>query len=181
MFDFDYFGRRMKQREAKGGIARLDVYEDSEGYKTVGWGHKVTPADNLELGDQISMDRAIEFFEKDLSAALSITNDAPWIVNLPAPKRFVMHDMAFNMGYAKLKGTVPKGFKNFFHNMKMYSQYRTGHLKKYYSERAAAEMKMVDPFGGDRSTTRYWNQTGTRAKENYKYILDDSIPLMEYP
>lgn len=45
---------------------RLTVYKDSEGYLTVGYGHKVVAADNLKLGDTITSSRADTFFDADL-------------------------------------------------------------------------------------------------------------------
>lgn len=54
---------------------RRTVYEDSEGFLTVGIGHKVLPTDNLKLGSKISDARVIDFFEKDFSIALNAALD----------------------------------------------------------------------------------------------------------
>jgi hypothetical protein len=177
--DVDYFRRRMKQREVKGGIVRLDVHDDGFGNPTVGYGHKVTTADNLEIGDKITEKQADLFFENDIAYALNIIEDAPWIATLPENKRFVMHDMAYNMGYAKLKGTVEKGFPNFFAMMHMYSQSTTDDVRKYYAERAASELKYRNPTKGNMQLTDYYQQVKTRAYENYDYILNGT-DLMEY-
>lgn len=44
---------------------RLDVYKDTKGILTVGYGHKVLPSDNLKYGQVISMQRVDELFKKD--------------------------------------------------------------------------------------------------------------------
>ena len=49
---------------------RPDVYRDSEGFLTVGVGHKVTPADHLKLGDKPGDARIGDFLRRDAAAAL---------------------------------------------------------------------------------------------------------------
>jgi hypothetical protein len=44
---------------------RTTVYSDSRGLPTVGIGHLVVPADNLQLDDVISMDRVNALFASD--------------------------------------------------------------------------------------------------------------------
>lgn len=50
--------------------SRPDVYRDSRGFLTVGVGHKVTPADHLELGDKPGDARIGDFLRSDAAAAL---------------------------------------------------------------------------------------------------------------
>jgi len=52
----------------------LQVYVDSKGYPTVGFGHKVLPSDHLKVGDTITADRAREFSKKNLAEAESAIN-----------------------------------------------------------------------------------------------------------
>lgn len=47
------------------------VYLDSLNVPTVGIGHKVTPADNLRVGDRISNARIEQLFEKDFAPAFA--------------------------------------------------------------------------------------------------------------
>jgi lysozyme len=47
------------------------VYRDSLGKPTVGIGHLVLPADNLQVGDQITDARVSAFFQADGAAALA--------------------------------------------------------------------------------------------------------------
>lgn len=73
---------------------RDDVYLDTEGYPTVGIGHKVLPADKLKVGDRISAAQKEAFFEADSKAALSaakaqmrlagIKDDDPFVAPLAA-------------------------------------------------------------------------------------------------
>ena len=44
----------------------VKVYDDGYGIPTVGFGHKVLPADNLRIGDVISVEPARGFFEVNL-------------------------------------------------------------------------------------------------------------------
>lgn len=48
---------------------RLTVYLDPVGLPTVGYGHLVRPADNLKVGDVITLERAVELLRSDLSNA----------------------------------------------------------------------------------------------------------------
>lgn len=48
---------------------RLDVYQDSLGFLTVGIGHKVLVSDNLKFGDKITPERAWQFFHADVAKA----------------------------------------------------------------------------------------------------------------
>jgi lysozyme len=50
---------------------RTTVYADSRGLPTVGIGHLVIPADNLRLGDVISMERVNALFAVDGAGALT--------------------------------------------------------------------------------------------------------------
>ncbi|MCL2336930.1 MAG: lysozyme [Firmicutes bacterium] len=45
---------------------RLTVYYDINNHLTVGYGHKVLPADNLKLNDTITIAQADQFFENDV-------------------------------------------------------------------------------------------------------------------
>lgn len=61
MDGFEAFKKHVASREGY----KLEVYEDSLGKPTVGYGHLVLPGDNLKTGDKITADQADEFFEKD--------------------------------------------------------------------------------------------------------------------
>lgn len=61
----------VKQLIRKAEGRRTKVYLDSVNVPTVGYGHKVVPADHLKLGDEISPERAEEFFRADVATALA--------------------------------------------------------------------------------------------------------------
>lgn len=48
---------------------RYTVYRDVAGFPTVGIGHLIRPADNLQVGDRISDQQALDFLDKDLVIA----------------------------------------------------------------------------------------------------------------
>lgn len=47
------------------------VYKDTEGYLTVGIGHKVLSTDGLKLGDKISDEKVESLFKKDMDTAFA--------------------------------------------------------------------------------------------------------------
>ncbi len=57
------------------GAPAPKVYKDGAGNLTVGWGHKVTAADHLKLGDTIKTDQAQKLFDSDLSSKESTVRD----------------------------------------------------------------------------------------------------------
>ena len=67
----DAMKNKIKQSEGLPGTKgdpALKVYKDGAGNLTVGWGHKVTAADGLKLGDTIKTDQAQKMFDSDLSS-----------------------------------------------------------------------------------------------------------------
>ena len=58
------FREFLKDAEVAEGYEHT-VYRDTLGYLTVGIGHRVTPADNLKVGDSIDDARIVALFRKD--------------------------------------------------------------------------------------------------------------------
>jgi lysozyme len=81
----------------------LTVYADKFGISTVGFGHKVLPADNLKLGDEIDMARAIALYNADRAEAIRccglLFGDA--FVTYPDVIQVVIADIIFNMGLSR--------------------------------------------------------------------------------
>ena len=106
---------------------RDSVYRDTEGHPTAGYGHKITPQDNLNVGDPISREKANEWFRSDVQQA---TQDARRVLGeqywnqLSPNRRDVLINMAYNLG-----GTGLSGFR------RMLSAVRNGDYNT-----AAAEM-----------------------------------------
>lgn len=73
---------------------RLDVYPDTRDRATVGIGHLVLDADNLDVGDSITQDQCDAFFRKDAmgamdaaqrqmaEAGISSANFLPWLASV---------------------------------------------------------------------------------------------------
>jgi len=76
------------------------VYMDSEGYLTCGWGHC------LRLGTKVPVVVSEAFFEADLATAVSDYLRLPKKLtdNLNIPRKRVIVEMIFNLGFAKLQG-----------------------------------------------------------------------------
>ncbi|NUM25566.1 MAG: hypothetical protein HUU49_02970 [Candidatus Buchananbacteria bacterium] len=86
------------------------AYRDSLGNLTIGYGHLVTGADNINEGDCISSERANELFEDDYQDAIDdavgfVGGEANWN-QLDADRRTVLVDMAFNLGGGGLDSFV---------------------------------------------------------------------------
>ena len=100
------------------------VYLDSKGIETVGYGHRVTKVDKLELGDKVSAKRCADWFWADLGLA---TNQAMAIlvpIHHPPDVLHVVTCMIYQMGYT--------GTKDFKRTMKL--------IKKQRYAMAAVEM-----------------------------------------
>jgi GH24 family phage-related lysozyme (muramidase) len=82
--------------------ARLTVYRDVAGNPTVGVGHLVTPADNLQVGDRISEDQVLDFLEKDLGTAQQAVRHLVGELPLYQNEYDALVDLAFNVGEGNL-------------------------------------------------------------------------------
>ncbi len=157
---------RFQLKEDEG--LRRDVYPDTEGFLTVGRGHRLTP-DELELykeGDIISDDKQIEaWFQEDMKIAVAKT-EALLPKNAPDELFDIVTNMVFNMGSGKdavnsradgLGGTVEKGtgVRGFAGMLKAI---RAGDF-----ELAAKEMEWVDPADHAKGNTKWYRQTKGRA------------------
>jgi lysozyme len=78
---------------------RLQVYADSRGLPTVGVGHRVTPADQLRLGDWITPERCARLFDADLDRTIAgcVERIAGWEI-FPEEVQTILLNMAFNLG-----------------------------------------------------------------------------------
>ena len=76
---------------------RLDVYLDSAGLPTVGYGHLITPADGLKPGDHITPQQAEALLEADMRTAVTAV-DAGVKVALTENQRAALISFVFNVG-----------------------------------------------------------------------------------
>ena len=92
------FLAQLKRHEGE----RLAAYLDSVGVLTVGVGHncEASPVPGVNKpGDKISRKESDELLLFDIqSHAASLLNRLPWILELSAPRRAVLLNMAFNLG-----------------------------------------------------------------------------------
>ena len=80
---------------------RDHVYIDTEGFRTIGWGHKVVHEDNFEEGKTYSKEELQEVFDNDLRKALGLArqlmeeND---VRDLPTLAQHTITEMVFQLG-----------------------------------------------------------------------------------
>lgn len=90
---------------------RLDVYSDTRGFLTVGYGHKIVPNDQLSVNDKITQEKADDIFNHDffwvISKVRQIIIDFD---NKPENVQIACCDMAFNNGIAGFQK-----YKKFIH------------------------------------------------------------------
>jgi len=92
----EYTKRLIKKHEG----LRLEVYKDSQGFITVGYGHA------LHVGSKITGQMAEDFFEMDVHLAWfdSIKFEHTYKLDLDPVRRCIIVNMIFNMGYRKVCG-----------------------------------------------------------------------------
>ena len=77
----------------------LTVYNDGDGYPTVGIGHLVVVGDHLNLGDTITEDQCQQFFVNDVGRAIEgVTMLVPHAVFVPKKIYCGLVNMCFNLG-----------------------------------------------------------------------------------
>jgi len=80
---------------------RDHVYMDTEGFRTIGWGHKVVHEDNFEDGKTYTKEELQEVFDNDLRKALGLArqlmeeND---VRDLPTTAQHTITEMCFQLG-----------------------------------------------------------------------------------
>lgn len=84
---------------------RLEVYVDSRGFRTIGWGHRLLGPGLPAAVATITAEGAERLFERDMArarnAAADWLDDAPGRLAVPAlsgPRAAAVVDMAFNLG-----------------------------------------------------------------------------------
>lgn len=143
---------------------KLKVYLDSEGYPTVGHGHKIdadSPEDirNLEVGDSITNERADQLFEQDFSEHLFAAQQLPGFFDGSKRQQAALIDLTFNMG------------PNFLDNFPMMS----GALEEGDFDEAARQLEFADPDNRPGVKSDYVNMTGRRSAPILDLLRDEGV------
>lgn len=100
----DAFAKRMiKVHEGK----RLDVYLDSRGFPTVGYGHLIdsgSPVKDLSVGDTITQAKADELFDEDYEHHKKFAEKISGFAQASGEQKAAVIDLTFNMGPAWADG-----------------------------------------------------------------------------
>lgn len=97
--------QQMKEALAEEEGVRLTVYRDVAGYPTVGVGHLVTPRDNLNVGDRITYERALELLEDDLREAEKGVRNLVGDLVLYQNEFDALVDLVYNVGAGNVSDT----------------------------------------------------------------------------
>lgn len=144
-------GEMIKKHEGKS----LDVYRDSRGKKTVGYGHLIdadSPEDirNLKVGETISEERAEELFSEDYAYHARAAENIPGFSKASETQQEALIDLTFNMG--------PSWHKDF---PKFAKAFEAGDY-----EQAAKELEDSD----------WYDQVGRRAPAIVSMVKEASTP-----
>ena len=80
---------------------RDHVYIDTEGFRTIGWGHKVVHEDNFEDGKTYTKEELQEVFDNDLRKALGLARqlmEENNVRDLPTTAQHTITEMCFQLG-----------------------------------------------------------------------------------
>ena len=84
---------------------KLEVYLDGNGYKTVGYGHKLTDDDDLDVGDTITQEDANQYLGDDLEDTQDAVSDLT-AVDLNDNQFSALVSFTYNEGAGRLKGST---------------------------------------------------------------------------
>ena len=102
--------QRLKDRLKLDEGLRLEPYQDSEGWWTVGYGRLI----DTRKGGKISEDEAEYLLNNDIDVVINqVIREFPWFGDLSDARQEVILNMVFNLGLPKFKG-----FKNAITAMK---------------------------------------------------------------
>lgn len=133
---------RLKEKEG----FRAKAYKDTEGYWTIGYGHKINPDEQHLMDANLGEEEATQLLAKDAKAhEEKFTTKEPWTTELAPKVQEALNDMAYNMG--------PNWMDKFPSVRKA--------LQEGDHEKAAEVIK----------GSKYAKQVGKRADENVSMIL----------
>ena len=141
---------------------RPDVYLDTNLKPTVGYGHLIdagSPADirNLQVGDTISKERAIELFEMDFQHHLAAAQKLPGWNRATDNQKTALLDVVYNMG------------PNFLNNFPMMRKA----LEKGDFMEAARQLEFADPDNRPGVKSDWFNDVKERRNQPTLDLLRD--------
>tara|TARA_R110000803_G_scaffold21567_1_gene54275 strand:- start:2051 stop:2491 length:441 start_codon:yes stop_codon:yes gene_type:complete len=80
---------------------RDHIYKDTEGFATIGWGHKVVHEDNFKDGKTYTKEELQEVFDKDLNKAIGLARqlmEENNVSDLPTTAQHTITEMVFQLG-----------------------------------------------------------------------------------
>jgi len=80
---------------------RDHIYKDTEGFATIGWGHKVVYEDNFKDGKTYTKEELQEVFDKDLNKAIGLARqlmEENNVSDLPTTAQHTITEMVFQLG-----------------------------------------------------------------------------------
>ena len=91
------------------GYSKDYVHDDGAGNLTAGYGHKVTPSDNMTQGQHVPQSQAEQLLQADLPSAEAVVENL--VGNLPVSQNEfdALTDLAYNVGPVKLTSTNSPG------------------------------------------------------------------------
>ena len=142
----------------------LKVYLDTEGFPTVGYGHKIdadSPEDirNLKVGDSITNERAGKLFEQDFSEMLFAAQQLPGFFRGSKRQQAALIDLTFNMG------------PNFLNNFPM----MRSALEEGDFDEAARQLEFADPDNRPGVKSDYATMTGRRSAPILDLLRDKGV------
>ena len=142
----------------------LKVYLDTEGFPTVGHGHKIdadSPEDirNLKVGDSITNERAGKLFEQDFSEMLFAAQQLPGFFRGSKRQQAALIDLTFNMG------------PNFLNNFPM----MRSALEEGDFDEAARQLEFADPDNRPGVKSDYATMTGRRSAPILDLLRDKGV------
>lgn len=150
---------------------RNDVYLDSKLKPTVGYGHLIdagSPADirNLQVGDRISDQRAMELFEMDFEHHLAAAKKLPGWNSATDNQKTALLDLVYNMG---------PNFLNNFPSMRKA-------LEKGDFIEAARQLEFADPDNRPGVKSQWFNDVKARRnKPTLDLLRDKSLNEKMHP
>ena len=168
---------------------RNNVYRDSEGYLTVGIGHKLTSreAAEVKVGDMFTDDTVHELFEDDYNRIMThgVRKHFPDFDNFPHLAKLAVLNFVFQLG-TNAPLNFPKATKainnGHWHRAAMefkYASIRTKRLSRWYHQtphRCQQEVDRLEHCAKEASEDNVNTRIVVGKKPAYDYFKSETLP-----